>query len=486
MTSSAPRPASEIPGPKQHPILGWRGNVIKVMIDPLVTLQRLRDEFGDVVTPVGGGITPESVGTVFVFGSELNRQVLTDAETFESTALMTSLHVDEGSSQRADVLRHMGTGLFALNGPDHRRMRGLVMPAFHARNVGEYHDDVVRITSRLLDRWSESQRRDISQDMSVLVLLSLGKCLFGLEMDAEARRLGLLLRQWFNAPADPAVVLFKKDLWGTPYRRFLDTTLELDEYCRDLIADRRSNPGNRDDLLSRLLRARDKSEGADLTEEELLGHVVIFLLAGQPTMANCLTWTLFLLAQHGAVMQELAAELKTVLGDRPPTPDVLPELKFLDCVIKESLRIMPPVPMMGRHVTRPVELGGYMLQPGTVVVCSNYHTHLDPAIYDQPKKFNPWRWQSISPSLHEYMPFGAGVHGCIGASLAGLLTRIVVPMVLQRFRLECVPNSKIDPAVGLAISPRRGLPMLVRHKDVPLTAARISGKIHHCIDLPLS
>ncbi len=202
------------------------------------------------------------------------------------------------------------------------------------------------------------------------------------------------------------------------------------------------------------------------------------------TSTNALAWTLFLLSQHPAIANQLARELTDKLGGRAPTVDELAGLPYLDAVVKESLRILPPVPLHPRLVAEDTTVGGHALGRGTELFLSIFHMHHDPAVFAKPRQFSPERWMKIKPTIFEYNPFSAGPRMCIGAAFATMEIKIVLAMLLQRYRFELAPLARIDRRVAITMAPKHGMPMIIRRAD---TAWRRDGTprgdIHDIVSL---
>ena len=245
---------------------------------------------------------------------------------------------------------------------------------------------------------------------------------------------------------------------------------------------RRRDPQGRTDILSLLIQARD-DQNRGMTDKELIGQAAILFGASFETSASVLTWTLFLLAQHPAVMHELMDELDNVLAGAPPTREQLPQLTFLENVINESMRILPPVPFTIRATQRDLAMGPVEVPKNTRVLCSHYLTHHMPELYPEPERFRPERWQSIEPNQYEYMPFSAGPRVCIGASFAFQVLKVSLAMMLQRFRFSMVPGTRIDRVIRITMAPREGLPMMVYPNDRKFAASEVRGQIHEMVQL---
>ncbi|MEO7092219.1 MAG: cytochrome P450, partial [Polyangiales bacterium] len=275
------------------------------------------------------------------------------------------------------------------------------------------------------------------------------------------------------------------DVRGLPYRRFLDLTNEIDRETAAIVrAKRARSPEGASDMLSILLGARDE-DGSALDEDELIGHAGVIFAAGHETSTNALAWTLFLLSQHPAIARDLEDELDGQLRGDAPSIDALGKLPLLDAVVKESMRVLPPVPMHPRIVAEDCELGGHRLPAGSELFLSIFHMHHDPAVFSQPASFDPRRWETIKPSVYEYNPFSAGPRMCIGASFAIMEIKIVLATMLQRFRLELPDGARVDPRVAITMAPKGGLPMRVRRRLDPVAIGRgAQGKIRELVRLP--
>jgi cytochrome P450 len=250
-----------------------------------------------------------------------------------------------------------------------------------------------------------------------------------------------------------------------------------------MIARRRAQPGARTDVLSLLMEARD-NEGRAMTHTELVGQASILFIASFETTTSALTWSLFLLAQHPAVMHQLMDEIESVLGDMPPRSEQMPQLPFLHWVIKESMRILPPVPYTVRVAQRPLMVGPFEVPQETRVIASHYLTHHLPDLYPEPERFRPERWRNINPTQYEYLPFNAGPRICIGGAFATQVLKISLAMILQRFRFTVVPRTRVDRIVAISMNPRHGLPMIIAKKDRNYSVSEVGGQIREMVDFP--
>jgi cytochrome P450 len=440
--------------------------------DPVAYMRYLYETYGDIVA--WDRRPPQRV---FVFGPDYNRQLLTDPDQFHAFVLATP-------AQPSTALYHLGaTGLLAMNGELHRQQRRLIMPVFHKQRVATYRDTMVAITQAYLDRWRVGELHDIATEMRQLTLAISSKTLFDIAQTAD-NQIGEMIRQWLSLASSMTTVLFPFDLPGTPYRQLLGLSERIEAAMRALIEQKRANAAHQDDVLSTLIDARGE-DGSFLNDAELVGQLAQLFAAGYETSANALTWTLFLLACHPTVLADLTDELVGVLRGDAPTVEQLDSLPLLDRVIKESLRLLPPAAYAARIAAVPSTIGPHPVAQGTKLYFSHYITHRLPDRYPEPQRFLPERWTTIRPSPYEYLPFSAGPRMCVGAAFAPMEIKIVLAMLLQRYRLSIPDGTIIQAQVRITLSPATGLPMVIAPRDRPVRAAQVRGNILTMVDLAL-
>jgi cytochrome P450 len=319
--------------------------------------------------------------------------------------------------------------------------------------------------------------------MRAVTLRIASAVLFGHEA-TDAYRIGHLLEVWARRNFSGPVWFFPVNIAGTPYHRLLKHAELVEQEILRLVEKRRRDPADRTDVLSILIQARD-DENRGMTDMELVGQATILFGASFETTASTLTWTVFLLAQHPPVMRELMDELDRVLGGKAPSREQLPQLAFLDRVIKESMRILPPVPFTIRAADEDqIPMGSLTLSHGARVICSHFLTHHLPDIYPEPELFRPDRWREADPTQYEYMPFSAGPRACVGAMFAIQVLKISLAIMLQKFRFTIVRGARIDRVVRITMNPRYGMPMVLHENDRQYESSEVRGQIHEMVTLP--
>ncbi|HET7544194.1 MAG TPA: cytochrome P450 [Polyangiaceae bacterium] len=476
-----------VPGPAALPVLGPAAQLLRFVLDPIAHIGVLFEKYGPITQlVVGGGTRVVSTqrnvpGTVFLFGPEYNRALLTNHADFHKCALSGPLWPEEPLNARTRPLTRMLTGLFHVNEGEHRLQRRLLMPAFHRSRIESYRDEMVAVTEALLAEYRPGTTRDLRPDMTSVTLRIATATLFGAELRELGLQIGRDIEAWAATLRGANIVPF--DLPFTPYRHWLDLSSNIDRRVREVIQRKRDNRGTGRDMLSMLLEARDE-EGGKLSEDELIGHAGVIFGAGHETSANALTWTLLLLAQHPQILSDLCDELAGKLRGGAPSFEDLAELPLLDRVVKESLRLCPPAALNHRIAARDSELGEYRIPAGTEILSSIYHTHRMPELYPDPLRFRPERWHDADPGPYGYNPFSAGPRMCIGATFAWFEIKIVLALLLQRVRLELVPNQRIDRYFGITLAPTPRVLMRVQRTDRGFSrAAPVHGQIREMVEL---
>ena len=424
-----------------------------------------------VVPFVKGGcppvLLPGKGQSVFALGAACNRAVLGDTETFSSQRVPGP----EGSFQR------LTAGLFSMNGARHTQQRRLVQPAFHKRRVDGYRGTMVAHAARVLDGWKAGETRDVVPALQELTLAIASDALFGIHDTGD---LGPRILEIVSRAISPAARL-PLQVWGTPRYTLAQKAASVEADLRALIAGKRESGLDEPDVLATLIRARDEG-GESLTEDELIGQMFLLFFAGHDTTRNALAWTLFLLSQHRDIADALTDELRGELHGDAPTVEQLARLPLLDRVVKESLRLFPPAPFTSRLTTQPVTVEGYDLPTGSEVTVSFYHTHRDPDVFPDPAVFLPSRWETATPSVWEYVPFGAGARQCIGAGFATLELRVVLGMLLQRFK-PGLARPQLGRETRIVMSPHPGLPMVMHPADTRPAVVRAEGAVREMVRL---
>jgi cytochrome P450 len=450
---------------------------VRFLRDPIHCLTALRARHGPLFAlhnPVPGG----GHGSRFAFAlsPEYNRVVLSDPDRFRATG--QTLPGPAGSSQR-----RVRYGLTRTRGERHREQRALLMPLFQRPAIREKAGAMAEVIERVLGDWAPGSTIDARLEMRRLMLRLSSEVLFGREDTARSWRLGELIGDWLSRNFQGRVWLALFDLPGTPYRALLRSAARIEGEIRAMVADRLAAGAAGDDVISTLLRARDARPDW-MRDQDLIGQATMLFAASYETTANAMTWTLLLLAQHPRVAEDLAAELHAALRGGPASLDALEALPFLDAVLRESMRILPPVPYAIRLVRGAGPLGALPLRDRDRVIVSHYVTHHLPELYADPERFDPARWFGLRRGPYEYLPFGAGPRTCIGISFANAAMKLALAAIAPRFRLWLPPGTRVDRSVAVTLSPRGPVPMRLFAPGCSPPPARLAGNVREMVRLP--
>lgn len=401
-------------------------------------------------------------GYVFVNHPEGMRQMITsDRASFfagsENNQLLKPL-VGENS-------------LLLIEGDPHKKRRKLLLPPFHGERMQSYANLICDLTRDIVEQLQPNQpfvARHVSQKISLQVIL---EAVYGLqegEFSLELQQRITSLANIFESTITSALLFFpwlQKDLgrW-TPWGNLVRQQTAIDHLIYQELASRRTQDlSQREDILSLMMSARDE-QGEAMTDVELRDELMTLMLAGHETTATAIAWSLYWVHRQPEIKAKLRAEIASLGQD--PEPMALAKLPYLDAVCKETLRIYPVAMLtFPRTVEKPVELIGYKLEPGQVVIGCIYLLHQREDVYPEATKFKPERFLEGEFSPYEFFPFGGGQRRCIGEALAQLELKLVLATIMANYDLELTSDRPELPARrGLTLAPKTGVKMIFRGK----------------------
>jgi len=478
-----------VPGPRPMPVVGPMGNFLQFGLDPIGFMGGVFKKYGRLAALAEGGgfgmFQRNGPGVILAYGPELLKPLETEQEVWQRPESLPPFYEPGKSpSPRLKPMYELMNSLQVVNEDRHLRHRRLLAPAFHKKHIESFHTDMVDLALQMLARWRPGERILVHQEMMQLTLNVVTRTLFGKDV-VGVEHLGEIIHEMLTLFLRPEVIFLPRDWPGLTFHRLLNMGEQLNAAMREIIERKKTAGASGNDVVSMLLKARDE-DGSAFTEQEVIGNTFTIFGAGHETSANALTWALFLLSQHPRMAADLLMELDDLVHGTPPTLAEMSGVPLLEATIKETLRLMPPAPWSVRIAVQPTELGGYHLPAGTEAILSVYHTHHMPELYEQPEVFNPYRWIGIERDTFEFNPFLAGPHMCIGAPFAMLEMKLVLAMILQRHRLEFIPGTRVDRLVGLTMSLKGGLPMLLQKQDREFSrgVGGVRGNVREMVTLP--
>lgn len=365
----------------------------------------------------------------------------------------------------------LGEGLLTSEGATHLRQRRMIQPAFHRQRIAGYANSMIEFGAKMADEWQDGEERDISNEMMRLTLNIVGKTLFSANVAEEADEVGKAMTDLVEL-FDYLMLPFSELLEKLPLphsRRFKKAKNILDTVIYDIINERRKSGEDKGDLLSMLLMAQDEDDGGQMSDLQIRDECLTIFLAGHETTANALTWTWYLLSQHPEIEAKFHAEIDSVIGNRIPTPEDYPKLKFTEAILAESMRLFPPAWGNGRLAIQEHELGGYKIPEKSLVLMSMYVLHRDKRFWTEPNSFKPERF------LHEnaikeagnkfiYFPFGGGVRRCIGEQFAWMEGVLLLATLGKKWKLKLNPTQKIVPQPMITLRSKYGMKMKIEKR----------------------
>lgn len=434
-------PYSIVAAVNRFPLLG---HVPQLIRQPLELFRWLRAQ-GDIVI-IRLGRAPAYV----INHPDLIRQLLVSgAKDFEK------------GLQFEKARPYIGNGILTSNGPLHLRQRRLMQPAFHQAQVARYAEVMRKGAAAMLESWRHGQEVAMNEQFLVYTVKVLTRALFSTEVEAGViseftDAMTCLLEGLTVRVALPFRFFERLPTRGN--RRFNEGRVRLRAIIKRIITAHREKAMDCGDLLSMLASSGGDDRGVRLSDEQLHDEMMTMLIAGTETTANTLSWVCHLLGQHPEVQERVRAEVDTALDGRPIGMEDLRKLGYTRQVLNETLRLYPAVWLLSRRPIADVELGGHRIPQGSHVLFSPYALHRDPTLYPEPERFQPERWSqehagAKGGSRETFIPFGAGLRGCIGEPYAWAEMLIFLSSLVTRWRLCPIAGRPVRPVIQGSLQP---------------------------------
>lgn len=391
------------------------------------------------------------VEVVYLVGPEANRFVL------QSDRLKFSHHI--GWGEMFSVAHIFGDGLLSMDGPEHDAHRRLMNPAFTISYMDRYVPLMNRIIRERIAGWGERGEVDVYEEARKITFDVAAEALTGLRAGPEVDR----FRDIFSQMLMLGMVVSSQEEWET---RMTALRAELDSLIRPKIAERRAHPT--DDILGLLVTATD-TEGRPLSDERIIAHANILLVAGHETSTSLSSWLLYQLTQQPEITRRVVEEQLALVGPTAePTLDNIKRMKYLDLVLLEAERFYPPVSNGPRGVVEDFDFAGYHVPAGTYAFYSIAASHLLPESFAQPEVFDPERFapprEEHKRTPYALVGFGGGPRVCIGINFAKVEIKALVSQVLRRYELEAVPDQQLVQFYRVTAVPLFGIRLRVRER----------------------
>ncbi len=425
--------------------------LIRFVANPLATVPRKAYEEGIVVGRSGRPM-------VWLTDPALIETVLLDeAERFPKTPL-----------EKQVFGRTLGDGLLTSQGAAWRWQRRTAAPLFRPADLGGLVPAMSQAAEAQLDRWRVHPAgavQAIDRDMSRTTFHVISRTMFAGSADDEAAAiLRAAERVLVSVSWDIAAAMLRFPSWvwypGKYRRRRAGRALRA--AVAAILARRREDGLEGDDLLVRLVRARDPETGEPMPDKQLIDNLLTFLAAGHETTAKALTWALYLLARAPEWQERIRREVRAVAGEAAVGPEHLDKLVATRAVIEETMRLYPPAPIMARLAASATSLGGEALPEGATVMIPIYALHRHRRLWEDPDRFDPERFfpeRRGRIARTQFMPFGFGPRTCIGASFAIMEAVAILATLVRGAEFAWDGRHLPEPLSRITLRPKGGMPL---------------------------
>jgi cytochrome P450 len=424
-------------------------DVARFRADPLAFLRDAERQFdGMVVVSEDGAIfsrAKQCCGAVAIFGSEAIRPVLNDLEVFGmpvSVAKKLSL---------PERLVRLNKGLFSMHGDEHRRHQQRLAPLLSMKRARLHGRAIVEGWENFREKLSCGNDVPLLNEMRRLVLHVSARVLLG----EDTLETGQLIQSYFDqrrklSGSDGRISLIER-------RELIRTGLSIDRRLRARLAEldpENEESADRNPCVLAQLSRPDSEDSLQLTDEELIAHGNVLFMSSSEPVAVTLTWALLLLSQREDLRRTIGKELSDAFGDAEiPASFSASELPLLDCLIQETLRVLPPNAIMVRLTTTPARILGNQLPANCEVIISPYVAHRDAKQYSEPDRFDPARWRNLKPPAYSYFPFGTGGRYCLGQQLASFELLSLLARILSRYTVVLAHDQRLDWKMDITLMP---------------------------------
>jgi cytochrome P450 len=345
-------------------------------------------------------------------------------------------------------------GLMLRDGDDHRYHRRILQVAFQRPALLSYLEQMEPLVMRALSSWPTGSELRVYRELKALLLDLAARVFLGVRLEHEIAA----VNHAFQRVVKGSTAFVRRPVPGLDYARGLQGRRQLDAFFHTLVAARRQAPT--EDVLGRLCTAVSE-EGERLTDEQVVDHVIFFMMAAHDTTTSALTSLVYELGRHPSwqdrLRQECARHAEVASDER------LKDLRELGWAIKETLRLHPPLVVIPRRAMAPVEAGGFTIPAGMNVTVSPAYTQRMEEYWSAPESFDPERFSEARAEDRKvpfaYLPFGGGVHLCLGMFFAEMQAKLIAHHLLRRFRWS-LPEGYRAPYKQVPIqAPRDALPL---------------------------
>ena len=362
----------------------------------------------------------------------------------------------------------LGDGLFISDGDTWRQRRPLVGDIIHKHRVPSFGPLMADSACELANRWSKlpvGANVDVLHEMAVLTAEIIARSVFGSQLGQEACRAVTEAFTHYQSHIDqvnPGYFLGLDE--GLPVIRWpwLKRPVQsIHQIVDRIIESHIAGKGEHNSMLDLLLKRQHKNPELKLELEALRNEAATIFMAGHETTAATLTWVWYLLSNSPQVEDRLLDEIRQVCGERTPTVEDVPKLEWARAIIEETLRLYPPVPILGRQNKSADRIGDIDIKPASLVLIVPWLLHRTETLFPDPHLFKPERFYKNRPASYSYIPFAIGPRICPGLQFGRVEAILCLAILAQRFKVRVSDSHQVTPICRLTLRPQSGLPVAI-------------------------
>ncbi len=366
--------------------------------------------------------------------------------------------------------RTLKDGVLSSDGQLWRWQRRTMAPLFRPSEILNYVPSMAEPAEELLAKWRQAEPGSIQRidhAMTEATFSVIARTMLKGGEPSEAAIIKRVTAQSLNHISwDIMYGLLRLPQWMPhPASWMLKRSAEqLRGSVHAIIARRKAEGGEGEDLLGRLLAARDPETGEPMSMDQLINNLLTLLEAGHETTSRGLAWTLYLLSRSPGWQETVRAEVASVCGEGRIEAGHVNELRLTQQVLKESMRLYPPVPVMSRFACKPIELAGMQVPAGSITIIPIFCIHRHKQLWADPGRFDPTRFSPEREAGYprtQFMPFGAGPRICLGNSFAMAEATVILATLIRGARFEWDGRHNPEPVSRVTLQPRGGMPLKV-------------------------
>ncbi|WP_071289526.1 cytochrome P450 [Mycolicibacterium llatzerense] len=352
--------------------------------------------------------------------------------------------IDKTAGVTVEMRRLIGPNLFVVPFDEWKPRRRTLQPVFTKQSVDSFGGDMAEATESVCGTWQDGAEIDVDVEARKLTMRALGHSVLGLDVTDRHDAIAMPMREAVSYAVSRAISPVRPPHWlPTPRRqRARKAAAKLRDAALSIVKECRADPARSAPLVQQLIAARDPETGKPLTDNDIADELIIFIFAGHDTTATAISYALWQLGRHRDIQDRVAREVAE-LGTERLTPDDVPRLGYTIQVLKEAMRLAPPGATGARMTTQDVEVAGYRIPAGTMLVVGRMSVQRDPTLWTDPLRFDPDRFTEEASKARDrwqYVPFGGGPRGCIGDHFAMLEATLALATIVRLVEIESLHN----------------------------------------------